>query len=247
MESKISVLESNEFGQVRIIEENGTILFCGKDVATALGYEQPTHAVTRHCKACTKRTHLSSRGLQETTFITEGDVYRLIVRSKLPAAERFEHWVFDEVLPSIRKHGAYMTDSLIGQVLEHPEIVYQMAEAMLDERKKNKLLEEELISARPKAAYYDAFVNPSDCTNIRTTAKEINVPEKKFTKFLQKSGYLYRAKAGNLLPYAKPSNKALFIVRDFYCAAGIGFYTLITPKGKELFKSLADQIRAMEM
>ena len=74
------------------------------------------------------RSGCYKRQARPSSFITEGDVYRLIVHSKLPSAERFEHWVFDEVLPSIRKHGVYMSDSILDQVIQHPEIIYTLAQ-----------------------------------------------------------------------------------------------------------------------
>ena len=136
-------------------------------------------------------------------FITEGNVYRLITHSKLPSAERFEAWVFEEVLPSIRKHGAYMTKSVLEQVLENPELVLLMAQRMLEEQRKNELFQQELRLAKPKADFYDAFIHPECCTNLRATAKELKVPEKMFTAFLIRKRYLYRAPSGTLLPYAK--------------------------------------------
>lgn len=108
-EDNVMVFENSTFGNVRVIEENGKTLFCGSDVAKALGYSRPADAVTQHCKGSVKRRLPTAGGMQETKFITEGDVYRLVTHSKLPTAERFESWVFDEVIPSIRKHGAYLT------------------------------------------------------------------------------------------------------------------------------------------
>ena len=172
------------------------------------------------------------------SFIPEGDVYRLIVHSKLPAAEKFEKWVFDEVLPTIRKHGAYMTDSLLEQVAREPQVIYLLAETLIQERLRGDRLEAELAEARPKAAYFDAFVDPADCTNIRTTAKELQIPERRFTRFLQEHGFMYRCPAGALMPYNKPSNKGLFIVRDFCKNGHKGAYTLITPSGKDLLRVL---------
>lgn len=110
MENKFEIFSSAEFGSVRTLETtDGKVLFCGADVAKALGYKDTRHAITAHCKGGAKYPVLTNGGYQETTFITEGDMYRLITHSKLPNAERFESWVFDEVLPTIRKHGAYMT------------------------------------------------------------------------------------------------------------------------------------------
>ena len=113
----MEVFENQEFGSIRLLQEAGKTFFCASDVAKALGYVNPYAAVKRHCRGpLTKReggvqkvNQYGGAGEQvvEISFITEGDVYRLIVHSKLPSAERFEHWVFDEVLPSIRKHGVY--------------------------------------------------------------------------------------------------------------------------------------------
>ena len=109
----MEVFENQEFGSIRVLQEAGKTFFCASDVAKALGYVNPYAAVKRHCRGpLTKREGVVQKVNQygdageqvvEISFITEGDVYRLIVHSKLPSAERFEHWVFDEVLPSIRK------------------------------------------------------------------------------------------------------------------------------------------------
>ena len=176
-------------------------------------------------------------------FITEGNVYRLITHSKLPSAERFEAWVFEEVLPSIRKHGAYMTKSVLEQVLENPELVLLMAQRMLEEQRKNELFQQELRLAKPKADFYDAFIHPECCTNLRATAKELKVPEKMFTAFLIRKRYLYRAPSGTLLPYAKPASDGLFFVKDYIAVNGHqGVYTLVTPKGKSLFLTMLGEI-----
>lgn len=106
--NNLQVFKNEQFGEVRTIEENGKILFCGNDCAKALGYERPKDAIYSHCKGAVKRSTLTAGGKQEMSFIPEGDLYRLIAHSKLPSAEKFESWVFDEVLPSIRKHGAYI-------------------------------------------------------------------------------------------------------------------------------------------
>lgn len=109
--NEIQIFESSDFGTVRTYTENDKTYFCGKDVAVALGYTNPKKALIDHCKVegVTKRYLLTNGEKQEVKFISEGNLYRLITHSKLPQAEKFESWIFDEVLPSIRKHGAYMT------------------------------------------------------------------------------------------------------------------------------------------
>lgn len=136
MDNKMAVFNNREFGSIRVIEQNGNYLFCGFDVAKALGYAKPRNAINTHCKGALKRGALTEGGVQELTFIPEGDVYRLIVHSRLPGAERFEKWVFDEVLPMIRKTGGYMTASLLEQAAEKPEILLAFADQLLAEHEK---------------------------------------------------------------------------------------------------------------
>lgn len=118
MENTIQTFNNDQFGTIRTIEENGKVLFCATDVAKALGYSNPRKAILDHCKSdgVTKRDGVSKTTNQygvtteqvtKMKFINEGNVYRLITHSKLPAAEQFERWVFDEVLPTIRKTGSY--------------------------------------------------------------------------------------------------------------------------------------------
>ncbi len=129
MNRQMKVFNHEQFGNVRIIEEDGRMLFCGSDVAKALGYTNPRKAVRDHTEGGTKRSMVSlttnqygvtTEQIVETTFITEGDVYRLITHSKLPSAERFERWVFDEVLPGIRRTGGYgqqLNMELVAQII----------------------------------------------------------------------------------------------------------------------------------
>ena len=106
--NELQIFQSADFGSIRTMEQDGRILFCGRDVATALGYTNTKDALSKHCKGVAFRYPLETPGgMQEARFITEGDVYRLITHSRLPAAEQFERWVFDEVLPTIRRTGGY--------------------------------------------------------------------------------------------------------------------------------------------
>ena len=105
--NEIKIFENAEFGSVRTIEENGKVMFCGKDVALALGYSNTKDAISRHCKGVVKHDLPTAGGTQKMNFISEGDIYRLAAKSELPSAEKFESWIFDEVLPSIRKTGGY--------------------------------------------------------------------------------------------------------------------------------------------
>lgn len=108
--TEIQTYTNAAFGSVRILYEDGKPLFCGADACKALGYKNQSKALNDHCKGVTKRYIPTSGGKQQANFLPEGDLYRLITHSKLPSAEKFERWVFDEVLPAIRKNGMYGAD-----------------------------------------------------------------------------------------------------------------------------------------
>jgi len=111
MENMIQTFVNEEFGSLRTLEKNAKILFCGKDVATALGYSNTKDAIKRHCRWGVKHALPHPQSPNKTIemfFIPEGDVYRLIAHSRLPAAERFEEWIFDEILPTIRRTGGFV-------------------------------------------------------------------------------------------------------------------------------------------
>lgn len=243
--NQMEIFKNPEFGSIRTFEQDGKVLFCGLDIAVALGYSNPRDALRRHCKGVVKRDTLTEGGPQQLSFIPEGDVYRLIVHSKLPSAERFERWVFDEVLPSIRKHGAYITREKLWEVATSPEAMMKLCSDLLTEREENAALREENAMLEGKAAFYDLFIDLKHSTNLRTTAKELVVPERRFVRFLLEQRFVYRAPSGNVLPYAKPANDGLFTVKD-YCNHGhTGSYTLVTPQGKLYFAQLRDSILLM--
>ena len=131
----IQIFNNDEFGEVRILKEDGNFYFVASDVAKKLGYVNSSKAVNDHCKGVTKRYTLTKGGNQELNFIPESDVYRLIVHSKLPAAERFEKWVFDEVLPSIRKTGSY------NKPMSELEILQHSINQLVEQERKLKALE----------------------------------------------------------------------------------------------------------
>ena len=247
MENKIEIFSNSEFGNIRTAVENDKCVFCGSDVAAALGYSKPANAVAKYCKGVTVLMTPSNGGPQKTKFISEGDVYRLIAHSKLPAAERFETWVFDEVLPSIRKRGIYATDEAFDKMSADPRLIDVYRRAIAAEREQKDLLLTAVAEMHPKAEYYDAFIHPYECTNIRITAKELRVPERKFIRYLLQKRYLFRSPSGQLLPYAKHEKNRLFLVKD-YCRNGhMDAYTLFTPAGKDFFRQLVPEILEIKM
>lgn len=245
--NELQIFNHPDFGEVRTIDENSAVLFCGTDIARALGYQNPSRDVQRHCKKPVSRCTTDSVGRQqEMLFIPESDLYRLVFGSKLPSAEKFTDWVTSEVLPSIRKHGAYMTPETLQAAIMNPDYLLQVVTALKDETDKRKALE--ASNARlivdnqimqPKADYFDELVERNTLTNFRETAKELDIPPKKFTAFLIDKKYIYRDKRGKLLPY-EVKNDGLFVVKESYNekTGWSGTQTLVTPKGRETFRFL---------
>lgn len=116
--NELQIFNSGEFGEIRTIEIDGKPYFVGTDVAKALGYNNSRDAVSRHCKGVVKHDTPTSSGVQLMSYINEGDLYRLIMKSKLPSAEKFEAWVMDEVLPTIRKTGSYQKPMTIAEQIQ---------------------------------------------------------------------------------------------------------------------------------
>ena len=213
----IQSFADSEFGTVRIIEENGKYLFCGMDIAKALGYANHRAALQQHCKGVVKRDALSHGGIQEFSFISEGDVYRLIVHSKLPSAERFEKWVFDEVLPAIRKHGAYATDEL----LQNPDLLEQALNALAAEHEKRTELEAKneiqrgiIREMEPKASYYDIILRTKNAVPITLIAKDYGMSATQMNRILHALGIQYRV-GGTWMLYQKYAGEGYTVTHTY--------------------------------
>ena len=239
--SNIQIFNNPDFGTVRTLEEeNGAIMFCGKDVAMALGYKSPKDAISAHCKGAVKHRLPTSSGEQDMTFIPESDLYRLVFGSKLPTAEKFTDWVTETVLPSIRKNGGYIA----GQEQLTPQEL--MAKALLvanktladREARISELTVQNNIMA-PKAEYFDELVDRNMLTSFRDTAKELGVKPKTFVNWLLEKKFIYRDQKGKLMP-REDKNNGLFEVKKAKNdkTQWSGVQTLITPKGRETFRLL---------
>ena len=254
--NELIIFNNPEFGTVRTLEENGVVLFSATDVARAIGYSNPYDAIARHCKGVVKREGVSRTTNQhgttteqsaEMSFIPESDLYRLVFSSKLPTAEKFTDWVTEEVLPSIRKHGAYMTPDTIEKLISNPDTIIQLATALKEKQGKRKALEiansaltVETQIMKPKADYFDDLVDRNLLTNFRDTAKQFHTKQNDFVSFLLTKKYIYRDKSGKLLPYQRYVDEGLFELKECINekSGWKGTQTLITPKGRETFRLL---------
>lgn len=249
--NELQIFNNPEFGEIRTISENGAVLFCGSDVARALGYTNPSKALTDHCKDdLTKRYPITDTlgRSQEAIFIPESDLYRLIFRSKLPSAERFTDWVTAEVLPSIRKNGGYIAQQETLSPEELMAKALMVAQQTIADREARIQAQAAEISTltvdkqimQPKAEYFDDLVDRNLLTNFTEAAKQIGVKRKALIGFMVDHGYLYRDKKGNLLPYANKKSDGLFDVKQStnQKTGWAGCQTLLTPKGVETFRLL---------
>ena len=209
MNTELQIFDNSEFGSIRTTVIDGKPYFCGSDVASALGYKRPNDAISAHCRATVKYSTPISGKLQEINFISEGDVYRLIIRSKLPNAERFEGWVFDEVLPSIRKHGMYAAEEL----LNNPDLFISALQQLKIEKERTKNLQLQIAQnqqimneMKPKAGYYDMILQNKSTVPISQIAKDYGMSGRAFNVMLHDLGVQF--KQGNTwLLYSKYQNK----------------------------------------
>ena len=236
MENKLMIFENDAFGKVRTLNLNGEPWFVAVDVCSVLDLSNPTIAVSRLDEDERAKFNLGRQG--DATIVNEPGLYTLVLGSRKPEAKAFKRWITHEVIPPIRKHGVYIPDEKLKLFAEHPELLDALMKSLYATHAENLRHRAERQTLLPKADYYDAFMDADGCTNLRTTAKELNVPERWFARFLQQTGFLYRSPAGNLMPYAIPRNRGLFRVRDYVRNGHSGAYTLITPMGKSLFREL---------
>ena len=237
----IQVFESVEFGQLGVLMLDGKPYFPASDCAKVLGYANPNAAVIRHCKGILKRDTLSPGGVQSVNFIPEGDLYRLIVRSKLSSAERFEKFVFDEVLPTIRKHGAYISEDVLRRMQEDSEYNAELLRNLTAERSRNTALVGRVARLAPKAHYHDIILQCHDAVQVSIIAKDYGQSAVAFNKLLHKLGVQFRIGKTWLLYNEHQGNG--YTVTNTYTKNGITtmIHTCWTQKGRywlyELLKS----------
>lgn len=260
MDNHLMIFESADFGRVRSVLKDGAPWFVAVDVCKALGLNQVTRAMSRldsdeggllevpHPQNADKTIEINA--------VSEAGLYHLILCSKKPEAKAFKRWITHEVIPSIRKHGAYMTDALLSRMDEHPELISEYIGKLRAENAKANAAREALKKAEaenarlaPKASYYDSFVGVESVTCLRYTAKELGVPQKKFIGYLLEKGYVFRDRhrSDRVFVRADKRNDPLFVTRDFYLPNGTkSEYTLVTPAGKAHFLKIAEKIRVWE-
>ena len=245
----VKVFQNDKFGNIRVVLISGKEHFCASDVAKALGYTNASKAVNDHCRYLTKRyiPHPQNENKElQVTFIPEGDLYRLIAHSKLPSAEQFESWVFDEVLPSIRQHGAYMTEDTLEKALTSPDFLIKLATNLKEEQEARRKAELKIEQDKPKVIFADAVSASKTSILIGELAKilkqnGVNTGEKRLFEQLRNDGYLIKRKGTD---YNSPTQKAmelgLFEVKETCITHADGHTTVnkttkVTGRGQQYF------------
>ena len=252
MEQKIKIFENEEFGSVRTIEENGKILFCGSDVAKALGYRRPKDAIIAHCKGAVKRRLLTNGGAQEMKMISEGDVYRLISHSRLPSAEKFESWIFDDVLPTIRRTGGYVAneDMFVDNYLPFLDDAYRNLFRL--QMIAINQLNERIRHDKPLVEFANQVSNTNNLIDMNVMAKlakaeNIPVGRNRLFDRLKRMGVLM----SNNLPYQQYIDRGYFAVKEsvFEVDGMKKTYqqTLVTGKGQRFVINLLKKYYGKEV
>lgn len=234
----LKLFKNETFGEIRTLLINDEVWFVGKDIAEALGYSNPQKAIRTHVDDEDKGVNEMDTpgGKQEIIIINESGLYSLILSSKLPQARQFKRWITSEVLPSIRQNGGYIQNQ---EELSNEEL---LAKALMVAQNVIANKDKQITEMKPKADYFDALVDRNLLTNFRDTAKELGVNQNKFIDYLLDNGYIYRDKSGKLKPYSQ-FNKDLFEIKEYKSDNGFtGNQTLITPKGRETFRLLLQNI-----
>lgn len=216
--NEIKIFDNPEFGKVRTMEINGKPYFVGKDVAIILGYAKPENAIANHVdtedKTLTPIQGGCSTGSQNTTIINESGLYSLILSSKLPKAKEFKRWVTSEVLPSIRKHGAYAVDELLND----PEFAIKTFTALKEERERSKRLSEQIEADKPKVIFADSVSAAKSSILIGDLAKilkqnGVNIGQNRLFEWFRQNGFLIKSGSSKNMPTQKAAEMGLFEVK----------------------------------
>lgn len=240
--NEIMIFTSTEFGEIRTLKENNKVLFCGSDITKALGYGNASAALNRHCKGITKRDTLTNGGIQALLFITEGDVYRLIAHSRLPSAERFESWIFDEVLPTIRKTGGYVANEDVFVETYLPFADEPIKQLFRIQCRVINQLNERILKDEPKVKFADHVGDSTNVIDVNRMAKlcadhGIRIGRNRLFAWMRSRGILM----GGNIPYQEYIENGYFRVKEsvYECNGQTRTYqqTFVTGKGQQYILS----------
>ena len=248
--NNLNIFYNPEFGNIRVLTIKNESYFVGKDVAFLLGYSNTRDALRKHVDDEDKDVAKcdTPSGTQEMTVINESGLYSLILSSKLPTAKRFKRWVTSEVLPAIRKHGAYLTEQKVEEALLNPDVLIKLATQLKSEREARKRAESLNEQNMPKVLFADSVSVANDAILIGALAKLIkqngvDIGQNRLFQKLRDMGYLIKSGQDKNMPTQKAMNMKLFRVKERTVGNPDGSVrttrtTLVTGKGQIYFINL---------
>ena len=253
--SELQIFQNPEFGQVRTVMVKNEPWFVGKDVAEALGYSNTRDAMAKHVDVEDKGVAKcdTPSGSQEMTVINESGLYSLVLSSKLPTAKKFKRWVTGEVIPAIRKHGAYMTEDALEKAITEPDFLIRLANELKKEKAARLAAEQQIEADRPKVTFANAVNVSKDGMLIGMLAKilhqnGVDMGQKRLFQWMREKGYLMKSGADKNMPTQRAREMGLFKVKERAIDNPDGSVrltrtTLVTGKGQQYFisKFLAPQ------
>ena len=247
----LQIFNSPEFGAIRTIEKDGEPWFVGKDVAAILGYGDTDQALRKHIDDEDKLTRRfdGSGQNRQMTIINESGLYSLVLSSKLPTAKKFKRWVTNEVIPSIRKHGAYMTPDKLEEVLLKPDTLIQLAQNLKAEQEKRRALEVKMEEQKPKVLFAESVEVAKTSILIGELAKllkqnGINIGQNRLFEWLRNNGYLIRRQGSDYnMPTQRAMEMGLFEIKETTITHSDGHIHVsktpkVTGKGQVYFVNL---------
>lgn len=250
--SDLQLFQNPEFGRVRIVEVNGEAWMVGKDVAEALGYAKAQNAIAAHVDEEDRKVapiQGTPGGTQEMTIINESGLYSLVLSSKLPNARKFRRWVTTEVLPTVRRHGAYMTPETLQAAILNPDTMIQLCQQLKAEQEHSRQLEAENAAMLPKAVFADAVSASKSSILVGELAKllrqnGVDTGEKRLFHWLRQNGYLIKRNgADHNMPTQRSIEQGLFVTKETTVCHADGHTTIsktpkVTGKGQQYFVNL---------
>lgn len=220
--NSLKVFENQEFGKIRISVIQSEPWFVGKDVAEILGYAKPRNAISAHVDGEDKKDAPIQGplgGTQTMTVINESGLYSLILSSKLPTAKRFKRWVTSEVLPAIRKHGAYLTEQKVEEILTNPDTIIKLATRLKEEREARKEAEQLIEAQKPKVIFAEAVSTSKDGILVGMLAKllhqnGVKIGQNRLFQWLRDKGYLMKRGVDKNMPTQRSKELGLFNVKE---------------------------------
>ena len=257
---KLEIFQNKSFGRIRTLAINNEPWFVGKDVAKILGYAKPENAIANHVDEEDKTSTLiqgsGSNYKSKAIIINESGLYSLVLSSKLPSAKEFKRWITHEVIPAIRKHGAYMTEDTLEKALTSPDFLIQLATQLKEEKEKRLAAEKQIEMDRPKTIFADAVSASHTSILVGEMAKilrgnGVEIGQKRFFDWLRENGYLIRRKGTDYnMPTQRAMELGLFEIKEgsYVNGSGVNIITTtpkITGKGQQYFvnKFLTDTRR----